>query len=200
MGFLTTLLIFFVALTAHEFAHGWMAYQRGDSTAKLMGRLSLNPLHHIDPIGTVALPILLVITRAPIVFGWAKPVPINFSNLRNPKQDIIFVGLAGPMANILLAVVLGFIARIFVSSMEIFTVLLLGIQINLFLAFFNLIPIPPLDGSRVMMGLLPNELVQQYVKIEPFGFIIVLALFYMGFLQIFIIPAVKFFTRIALGI
>ncbi len=169
---LQTLQIIFVLGTAvilHECAHGWVALKFGDPTAKLLGRLTLNPLKHIDPIGTIVVPIITKLALG-FPFGWAKPVPVNFANLRNPKQNMIFVALAGPAVNIVLAVVASF----FISfSPNLFT---LAVVINLFLATFNMIPIPPLDGSRVVAGLLPAHLARKYLYLEPFGFIIVLVL------------------------
>jgi Zn-dependent protease len=177
INFLQNLPAFFIALAVHEYAHGFIANKLGDNTAKQMGRLTLNPLAHIDPFGTVLLPLFLIITGAP-VFGWAKPVPVNFYNLRNPKRDIIWVGLAGPAAN-------------FITGFLIFLLIFFGIIrnavladffirlfiINIVLGCFNLIPIPPLDGSRILLGLLPMKLARIYSKISAtWGLIILIGL------------------------
>ena len=184
--------LFFFAFTIHEFAHGWVALKLGDPTAKYSGRLTLNPLKHIDPIGTVLIPVLLYITHSPFIFGWAKPVPINFLRLGNPKKDIIWVGLAGPMANIILAIIIGTIFRMNIAiDINLFVMLrTLGI-LNLVLAVFNLIPIPPLDGSRVLLGLLPNNLARSYARIEPFGMFILIGLLAFGLLRVIIWPIIS---------
>lgn len=151
--------IFLIAVVIHEYAHGWVAYKLGDTTAKNAGRLTLNPLAHIDPIGTVILPLMLVLTGSPIVVGWAKPVPINFSLLRRPKQDMLWVSIAGIAANILMAFVLSLLLRMGLFPLNSYGWIFLnyGILINLVLAVFNAIPVPPLDGSKIVLGLLPRN-------------------------------------------
>ena len=182
MGILVSLAIFFSAVIIHEFAHAFVAYHLGDTTAQRMGRLTLNPLAHIDPFGTILLPIMLITLHSPVLFGWAKPVPINFSSLKNPKRDMIWVGFAGPAANLLLA----FTATLFlkISSYDPGTLIasVVGylITVNIVLAVFNLIPIPPLDGSRILMGLLPTPLAIAVSRLEPYGFILLFALLYIG--------------------
>ena len=182
MGIIVSLAIFFSAVVIHEFAHAFAAYHLGDTTAQRMGRLTLNPLAHIDPFGTILLPIMLITLHSPVLFGWAKPVPINFSSLKNPKRDMIWVGFAGPAANFLLA----FTATLFlkIGSYDPGTLVasVVGylITINIVLAVFNLIPIPPLDGSRVLMGLLPTPLAIAVSRLEPYGFILLFALLYIG--------------------
>ena len=190
--------IFIFAIIIHEVAHGWAAYKLGDSTAKYLGRLTLNPIPHIDPIGTLILPVLLMIMNSPVVFGWAKPVPINFLGLRNPKKDIIYVGLAGPLANIIFAFILAAIFRLFpVAHNPILSeVIFLSILVNLILAAFNLIPIPPLDGSRILFGLLPTRLAVRYMAIERYGFIILFVLLWLGFLDWFVNPMVAILAKI----
>ena len=184
--------VFFLALTIHEFSHGWVAYKLGDTTAKYSGRLTLNPLAHIDPIGTVLFPIvLLILSGGRFTFGWAKPIPINFWNLNNPKKDIIWVGLAGPAANIVLAWVLSLMLKIFPSG-PLFELIRFGVIINLFFAVFNLIPVPPLDGSRVVMGLLPTDLANQYASLERYGFVILILLLMLGIIHTLVIPVVAF--------
>ncbi|HAZ10060.1 MAG: peptidase [Omnitrophica bacterium GWA2_41_15] len=198
MNLLLNLSIFFFAVIIHEYAHGWVAWKLGDSTARFMGRLTLNPLAHIDPIGTIFLPLILLITHSPVLFGWAKPVPVDFFNLKNPKQGMIWVGLAGPVANILFAIALSLLLKIplLLASYLAVSVVTTAIMANLVLAVFNLLPIPPLDGSRVMMGLLPYNLSVEYAKIEPYGFIIIFALLWMNAINTIIWPVVISLARL----
>lgn len=197
-GLIISIPIFILAIIIHEVAHGWVAYRLGDPTAKYLGRLTLNPIPHIDPIGTVVLPILLMIMNSPVVFGWAKPVPINFLGLRNPKKDIIYVGLAGLLANIIFAFILGALFRLFpvMHSPILAEVVFLSVLVNLVLAAFNLIPIPPLDGSRILFGLLPPRLAVRYMTIEKYGFIILFILLWLGFLDWFVNPMVAILAKI----
>jgi Zn-dependent protease len=177
------------AITLHEVSHGLAARHFGDRTAEMLGRLSLNPIRHIDPVGTVLVPAILFVTVGQ-PFGWAKPVPVSFRNLRNPKRDMIYVALAGPLANlgmgIFWALVLklvyglglsGGIAGEFLGSMAI-----IGISINALLAAFNLLPLPPLDGGRVLRGLVSESIGQYLDRIEPFGLIMIVLLLVSGWL------------------
>lgn len=190
MGLVLSLAIFFSAVIIHEYAHALVAYRLGDSTAKRMGRLTLNPLAHIDPFGTVLLPVLLITMNSPVLFGWAKPVPINFASLKDPKKDMIWVGLAGPLANILMAIAASFVMKLGLIHSELAIALLQSfLVINVVLAVFNLIPIPPLDGSRVLMGLLPTPLAIRVAAMERYGFIALFALLYLGLFDKIVWPA-----------
>jgi len=224
------ILILLFAITVHEAAHGWAAKKLGDPTAYNMGRVTLNPLAHIDPFGTVILPLLLSLARMP-AFGWAKPVPVNPYNFRNPRRDNLWVSFAGPAANLSVAFVsflilivmklsipeiglfikalingffrqMGFMLPVlapgFYPLQGLALVLLMLVLINSYFAIFNLIPIPPLDGSGILAGLLSDSALARYDKIRPFGFIIVLLLIYMGLLNILMWP-IKLMIVIVLG-
>ncbi|MCK5581680.1 MAG: site-2 protease family protein [Candidatus Omnitrophica bacterium] len=173
--------VLFFSVVLHECAHGWVAYKLGDPTAKLAGRLTLNPIKHIDPFGTIILPVMLKLMGF-LPLGWAKPVPVNFLRLRNPKRDMIFVALAGPATNIVLAVVAVQFLKLGVYPL-LNEFLLTVIFINLLLAIFNLVPVPPLDGSRIVMGLLPPQIARSYAQIEPFGLLVVIILLNLGLLK-----------------
>ncbi len=174
------------AITVHEVAHGWIAKKYGDNTASLLGRLTLNPIKHVDLVGTIILPGILLMTGTGFIFGWAKPVPVDPRNFKNPLRDMALVALAGPVSNLLMAVGWALIARMGVTigtqteaiSLPLIYTGIAGISINLALAMINLLPIPPLDGSRILTGILPHRLAWQYNRLERYGFIILLVLLY----------------------
>ncbi len=175
------------AITLHEVAHGWMANKLGDGTARMLGRLSLNPIKHIDPFGTVLLPVLLILMNSPIIFGAAKPVPVDMRNFKNPRRGMAIVALAGPLANIIMAlfwVAIFSISPLLIANEAILEgivrMALAGILINLVLFTFNLIPIPPLDGGRILAAFVPPNVSDMLDKIEPFGFFIVIGLVLLG--------------------
>ena len=192
-----TLLIYIIpllfAITLHEAAHGWIASKLGDHTARMMGRVTLDPTKHIDPIGTIAIPLVLLLSSSGFIFGWAKPVPINFNSLRNGKNGMIWVALAGPGANIVMAVCWLFV-MIIAINMNIAVLIemgRIGILVNCVLAVFNLLPIPPLDGSRVISALLPNRLAYQYNQLEQYGLYILLGLMFLGGFNYLVRPWVE---------
>jgi Zn-dependent protease len=182
------------AITLHEAAHGYVARYFGDSTAYLQGRVSLNPLKHVDPIGTILIPLVLALASAPFLFGYAKPVPVNFGNLRNPKRDMIWVALAGPASNLVQAflwVAIGAVLDIIDPNEPFFRdIVYAGVVVNCVIFAFNLIPVPPLDGGRIVVGLLPGRAALAYSRIEPYGFFIVMGLVVVGVLQVWMRPIV----------
>lgn len=192
-GLLLSIPVFLLALTFHEVAHGYVAKRLGDPTAEEMGRLSLNPAKHISIFGTILFPLMLYLFHSPVIFGWAKPVPVDARYFRNPLRGMMWVGMAGPAANFILAVAGALVFRaleVLISGPSVLLELtVMFIFINLILGLFNLIPIPPLDGSRILTGLLPRRLAVEYLKVERYGFLILVFLLYIGVFRNFIFPA-----------
>jgi len=193
--------VIILSLTVHEAAHAWSAERLGDRTARLLGRVSLNPAVHVDPIGTILFPLIAMFTGAPLL-GWAKPVPVNTRNLRQPRRDFMLVAAAGPISNLLQAIVAALALRAWDPHGDgpgiLAFALLEAVQINLLLAFFNLIPVPPLDGGNVMLGLLPPRLAVAYSQLRQYGFLILYALMLTGVASAIILPPTNFLMRILL--
>ncbi|MEK9770948.1 MAG: site-2 protease family protein [Nitrosomonadales bacterium] len=188
------------AITVHEAAHGYAAKYFGDKTAHYLKRISLNPLRHIDPVGTIVIPVIMFLT-SPFIFGWAKPVPVNFNNLKNPKKDMFWVALAGPASNFLMAILWTIVYKLIFlfptsASMFIRGMCEIGIFINLLLMVLNLLPIPPLDGGRIAISLLPQPYSYKLASIERYGMFILIFLLLTGFLSFLIMPLIQFFRHI----
>lgn len=197
------------AVTIHEVAHGYVAYRLGDPTAKMAGRLTLNPIKHLDPVGSLLLPLILKLSGSPFIFGYAKPVPVNFNNIRNYRTGTIYVASAGVVTNLIFAILSGIafqtllrFGNIWPGSLvetilvPIATMLNYSVLINLILAIFNLVPVPPLDGSRIVAMLLPPHLSMQYAQIERYGMLIIIVLLMTGaigkIISFFVMPLYKF--------
>lgn len=192
-----------LAITVHETAHGWVARRFGDKTAQMLGRLTLNPIKHIDPVGTILVPAVMLLLPGGFVFGWAKPVPVDWRNFKHPKQDMAWVAVAGPASNLLMALAWALAARVALGmstdnwiALPLLFMGVAGIFINTILMVLNLLPLPPLDGGRVLTGLLPAPYAYQFARIEPYGFFILVALLVTGVLGIAMWPVVKLFLQL----
>lgn len=202
MGTFVSLIAFVVALAAHEFAHARVAYALGDTTARDSGRLTLNPLAHIDPMGTLILPAILILTRFPVVFGWAKAVPVDPSNFVSPRKGMMITSAAGPAANFALALVFVFLFKFSSEGIPSFSAIrpffAYSILINIVLGIFNLIPVPPLDGANILAGILPFKAAVSYMKFSRYGILVLVGLLYLGLFERFIMPVVSFIANMLL--
>ncbi len=199
-----------VAVILHEIAHGYAAEKLGDPTARQLGRITLNPVKHIDPFMTIMLPGILILSGSPIIFGGAKPVPVNPMRFKNPRRDMAYVALAGPVTNFVLAILFYFAYEIYSFIFPILLAppfvlaivglwLIYGVLINLVLGLFNLLPVPPLDGGRIAVGFLPVPLAKFWARLEPFGLLIVIALLYSGLFDVFLSPVIDKTAKYLLG-
>ena len=201
LNLISTLFVFVIpvifAVTVHEVAHGWVASRFGDQTAKSMGRLTLNPVKHIDPVGTILVPAIMYFTSG-FIFGWAKPVPVNWRNLGHPRRDMAIVAIAGPVANLLMLLFWAMSAKVIVSlgndsnylTQLLFIMCSIGITINIVLMILNLFPILPLDGGRILTAILPRNLAITFSRLEPYGLIILVVLLLSGILWKILLPLI----------
>ena len=196
MDILITFIILIFSAIVHEVSHGLMAERLGDDTAREEGRITLNPIPHIDPFGSILLPLILLMAHSPVIFGAAKPVPVNFNNLRNPKRGMALVSIAGPISNFCLAILFTIPIKLGLANAIAYPILLQAILINLVLGTFNLVPIPPLDGSKILAALAPDEWMYKILSLERYGFILVLIFLYLGWLQVILLPVVIGFGKV----
>jgi len=200
-GIIITLIILLFSVVIHELCHGIVADKLGDNTARLAGRLTLNPIPHLDLFGSILLPLFLFLVQSPIIFGAAKPVPVNFFNLRNPKRDMALVSLAGPGANFFLALAFAIPIRLGIMEPGVagYSILLQAVILNLVLGIFNLLPIPPLDGSKVFASLFSDEVMYRILSFERFGFILIILFLYLGLLNAVLVPLLAALSKLFLG-
>jgi Zn-dependent protease len=196
MGIIIIFIILIFSAIVHEVSHGLVAEKLGDSTARDEGRITLNPLPHIDPFGSILLPLILLFAHSPVIFGAAKPVPVNFNNLRRPRSGMALVSLAGPLSNFLLAIVFAILIKLGLSNRIADPILLQAILINIVLGTFNLIPIPPLDGSKILAALAPPSWMYKILSYERYGFILVILFLMLGLLNAILFPVIFLFARI----
>ena len=187
------------SIIIHEIAHGYVALLNGDPTARMLGRLTLNPVPHIDPMGSILLPLLLLISQSSFLIGWAKPVPVNPLNFRNYRWGEFAVSAAGPVSNLALAAIFSVLLRLGLENPGLTQLAYYGVSINIILALFNLIPIPPLDGSHILALVLPRELARLYSYLQPVGFFLILILFYTGIMGAILMPLYRKIALIMLG-
>lgn len=203
LGHLPQLAVLIFSIVVHEVSHGVVALRHGDTTARDAGRLTLNPLPHIDLFGTILFPLILIISNAGFLFGWAKPVPVNPGRLRLPKKDMAFIGAAGPLSNLALAVIAGLIFRFIASgpagSGILIRTVYYAVYINVILAIFNLLPIPPLDGSRILTAFLPEDAAAGYLRMERYGMLIIFGLMFLGIFRIVLLPAANLLVTVISG-
>lgn len=203
MELISTLLILLFSAVIHEVCHGVMAYRLGDDTAKMAGRLTLNPIPHLDPFASILLPLFLVWAGSPIIFGSAKPVPVNFLGLRDPKRGMALVSLAGPVSNFLLAIIFAISVRWgqFPPDSAVLGILTTAVILNLSLGIFNLLPLPPLDGFKVLASLVSRDLVgiYRFLEYERFGFLLIIILLYSGLIHSVLVPLLRLVSQILLG-
>lgn len=196
MDIIIILIILLFSAIIHEVSHGLMAERLGDDTARDLGRITLNPVPHIDPFGSIMLPLLLLVVHSPIIFGAAKPVPVNFNNLKPRRLGMALVSLAGPLSNFALAILFGIIIKLNLANSVAYPILIEAIIINLVLGTFNLVPIPPLDGSKILASLLPEDWWPRLFSLERWGFILVVIFLYLGVLQVILYPVIDLFSRV----
>jgi Zn-dependent protease len=187
------------SIIVHEVAHGYVALLNGDPTARMLGRITLNPVPHIDPVGSILLPLMLLISQSSFLIGWAKPVPVNPLNYRNYRWGEFAVSAAGPVSNLVLAAIFSVVLRLGLENPGLIQLAYYGVSINILLALFNLIPIPPLDGSHILALVLPRELARLYSYLQPVGFILILILMFTGILWAILMPLYRLIEMIMLG-
>ena len=191
--------VFLFSVIVHEIAHGYVALLNGDPTARMLGRITLNPIPHIDLVGSILLPLLLMLSPSGMIIGWAKPVPVNPLNFRNYRWGEFAVSAAGPVSNLALAAIFSVLLRLGLGNPGLTQLAYYGVSINIILALFNLIPIPPLDGSHILALVLPRELARLYSHLQPVGFFLILILFYTGILGAILMPLYRQIALIMLG-